>query len=154
MPAYIPDNIYFFFSERLYLANRHGSTSFTAPPCDWRNLQQVQALDMPSDDARDLGGETSQILGRGDDSAAITINVKSLCGDDFQMAIPRDIVVSDLKTRIRERVHVEEVSRKTRCSKPRGMCQHLLLVLMHILSIPNTYFNVSCSSSMHAELGS
>lgn len=49
----------------------------------------------------------------GDDSGAsgmISINVKLLGGNDFVMEVDRHIAVLELKTRIRERTEVEEVS--------------------------------------------
>lgn len=46
----------------------------------------------------------------GADSGMISINIKLLGGGDFAMDVDRNIAVSDLKTRVRERTEVEEVS--------------------------------------------
>lgn len=65
---------------------------------------------MPNDDAPDPSGDTSTGIEQGDSNTLITIHVKSLRGEDFEMTVPRDVQVSDLKTRVRERTGVEEVS--------------------------------------------
>lgn len=46
----------------------------------------------------------------GDSGDDITVNIKTLNGADFELAVPRDLLVSELKSRVRERTGVEEVS--------------------------------------------
>lgn len=70
-----------------------------------RQFVELEGLKMSSDDmpaGGDSGGEVQ-------DSTAINIKVKSLNGADFEMEIPRDILVSQLKTRVREQTEVDEV---------------------------------------------
>lgn len=49
-------------------------------------------------------------------SNTISVNIKLLGGNDFVMDVHRDITVSALKTRVRQRTDVEEVSPKTKRS--------------------------------------
>lgn len=44
------------------------------------------------------------------DENAVTIKIKRLNGPDFELATSRDTLVSELKSRVRERTEVEEVS--------------------------------------------
>ena len=41
--------------------------------------------------------------------AIVTVNIKTLNGPDFELAVARNVLVSELKTKVRERTDVEEV---------------------------------------------
>ena len=42
-------------------------------------------------------------------AAVVTVNIKTLNGPDFELAVERNVLVSDLKAKVRERTDVEEV---------------------------------------------
>lgn len=44
-----------------------------------------------------------------DAAGIVTINVKTLNGPDFELAVSRNVLVSELKSRVRERTDVDEV---------------------------------------------
>lgn len=98
---------------------------------------------MPSDDMRSSGGETLAVGDGGeegqDSSTAIKIKVKSLNGADFDMEIPRDILVSELKTKVRERTEVDEVQYQVHViHTPRIISYHTIdidITLLHVQSI-------------------
>lgn len=42
-------------------------------------------------------------------AAVVTVNIKTLNGPDFELAVKRNVLVSELKTKVRERTDVDEV---------------------------------------------
>lgn len=62
-----------------------------------------------SQEVSDSAREGADNAGEGAESGMISINVKLLGGGDFAMDVDRNIAISDLKTRVRERTEVEEV---------------------------------------------
>lgn len=44
--------------------------------------------------------------------AIVTVNIKTLNGPDFELAVARNVLVSELKTKVREQTDVEEVRKR------------------------------------------
>lgn len=42
-------------------------------------------------------------------AAVVTVNIKTLNGPDFELAVKQNVLVSELKTKVRERTDVDEV---------------------------------------------
>lgn len=42
-------------------------------------------------------------------AGAVTVNIKTLNGPDFELAVGRDELVSELKTKVRQQTNVDEV---------------------------------------------
>lgn len=45
-------------------------------------------------------------------AAVVTVNIKTLNGPDFELAVKQNVLVSELKTKVRERTDVDEVKFK------------------------------------------
>ncbi|CAB1111790.1 unnamed protein product [Ectocarpus sp. CCAP 1310/34] len=43
-------------------------------------------------------------------AGAVTVNIKTLNGPDFELAVARDELVSELKTKVRQQTNVDEVA--------------------------------------------
>lgn len=76
------------------------------PPAATATAAAAPAMDGPSSGAAAAGAGAG--AGATEDTV-VTVNIKQLNGPDFELAVRRDELVSNLKSKVREQTDIEEV---------------------------------------------